>query len=118
MVVGANSIIRDGYLALFGAIPGLEVLSPADDEPTALAKLAAEKPDLVVLDSSVEDANNIVSAIKHGGNPTQCLAICPTAVRSREMHELGAVAVVLEGILPDELSAKVRRLAMNVRRIP
>ena len=115
MVVGTHSIIRDGYQALFGAIPGLKVLNPADDGQGAMIRLAAEKPDLVILDSSVSegDAKNIVSAIKRSCLSTQCLAICLTAIQSREMCELGAVAAVLEGITPAELVAEVRRLIMN-----
>lgn len=117
MVVGTSSVLRDGYLALFGAIPGLVVLSPAEDGPTAIAELAAERPDLVVLDSSVgvDDARAIVSAINQGSDPTQCLAICLTALQAREMQEGGVVATAVEGILPAELVAEVRRLAMNVQ---
>lgn len=117
MVIGTSSVLRDGYQALFGAMPGLVVLSPAEDGPTAIAKLAAERPDLVVLDSSVgvDDARAIVSAINQGSDPTRCLAICLTALQAREMQEVGVVATVVEGILPAELVAMVRRLAMNDR---
>ena len=117
MVVGTPSITRDGYQALFAAIPELAALSPADDTQSAIAKLRVLKPDLVVLDSSVSegDADHIVSAIRQSSRAAKCLVICPTAEQSREMHGRGAVVAAVEGIPPAELGAEVRRLAMHVQ---
>ena len=116
MVVGTSSIIRDGYQALFGTLPGIAVLDPADDASSAIARLAAEKPDLVILDSTVgmEDANSIISAIKHC-RPTQCLAICAAVAQARELRSCGADLAVAEGVPPAILGAEVRRLAESVR---
>ena len=118
MVVASSNVVRDGYQALFGAMDAFHVLEPADDGTSALARLAAERPELIILGGSVEidDANLIFSTIRRRGGITRCLAICSNEAQARDMCVYGADAAVVEGISPTDLVSEVKQIAMDIRR--
>jgi DNA-binding NarL/FixJ family response regulator len=50
LVVDDHAIVRDGLVALLGAMDGTHVVGQAADAAEALALVATEKPDVVVMD--------------------------------------------------------------------
>jgi DNA-binding NarL/FixJ family response regulator len=119
MVVASAGVVRDGYQALFGAIDGLSVLKPEEETDSAVARLAAEKPDLVIIEAGVDtiDARSILSAARQSVATGLSLVICPNESYENIYLEFGADATVVDGIPPAELSAVVKRLAMDLRWI-
>jgi DNA-binding NarL/FixJ family response regulator len=116
MVVAGPGVVRDGYQALFGAVAGFHALEPADDGPSALARLSIEKPDAIILDTSVDpdDAKSILGSIKRSSHPARCLIVCSDVSRTRAM--CGADAAVVEGVPPADLVSTVKQMVLDIGR--
>ena len=119
MAAASTGVVRDGYQALFGAIDGLSVLDPADDTRSVVARLVEGKPDLMIIEAGVDtiDAQSILSAIRQLDFAVRCLVICPNESQEKTFRDLSADATAVDGIPPAELSAMVKRIAMDLRRI-
>lgn len=59
MVVDDHPIVRQGLSQLIGSEPGLEVCGEASDAAEALKLLAETKPDLIIVDISLNSGNGI-----------------------------------------------------------
>ena len=114
LVVARAGVIRDGYQALLSAIPGVGAAEPANDGPSALARLDSDSPDLFILDSSL-CVNEIIETlvhIKHRRVAIRCLVICPPGTTTRKMRRFGADTAVDEGITPAHLAAALKVLVI------
>ena len=59
MVVDDHQIVRDGLVALLGALDGAEVVGTAEDGREALHVIEETKPDVVVMDIQMPDRSGI-----------------------------------------------------------
>lgn len=59
MIVDDHPIMRRGYVSLLGRVPGLEICGEAGSALEALAIVAAEDPDLAIVDISLGGMNGI-----------------------------------------------------------
>ncbi len=63
LVIAKPGLVRDGLQAVLSAIPGMNVLEPADDGTSALNELESHRPDLVILGSSLS-ANELQATLR------------------------------------------------------
>ena len=63
VVVDDHQIVRDGLVALLGALDGIEVVGTAADGRDALHVVAETQPDVVVMDIQMPAAR------RHRGDP-------------------------------------------------
>jgi two-component system, NarL family, nitrate/nitrite response regulator NarL len=59
LLVDDHPMVRDGLRARLSSVPGLQVVDEADDEASAVLALERSRPDLVVMDVSLRNANGI-----------------------------------------------------------
>ena len=59
LIVDDHPLVRSGIKALIDLEPDLEVCGEAEDTPSALEVIAAEKPDLVLVDISLKQSNGL-----------------------------------------------------------
>lgn len=117
MVVASAGVIRDGYQALFGAIDGLCVLPPADDAQSALIRIGADKPEIIVVDSSVDDAGTrrVFAFIKELHLSTRTMVISSGESPLDEISKPIANVVVIEGTSPSDLASVVKQISNEIR---
>ena len=117
LIVARAGVIRDGYQALLSAIPGVGAEEPANDGPSALARLGSDRPDLFVLDSSlgVNEITETLAHIKRSHVAIRCLVICPTETTTRQMRHCGADTAVDEGITPTRLATAMKVLVSAIQ---
>src|SRR4051812_21552435 len=59
MVVDDHALVRRGLSTLIGSEPDLEVCGEAAGPAEALARLGTQKPDLVIVDLSLQDGHGL-----------------------------------------------------------
>ncbi len=90
----------------------------ADDGAQAIAAIAEQKPDLIVLDAlmPIMDGFEVLRRIK-SGNLTKAPVIMLTALKREQdivgALQLGAADYLVKPFIPDELSQRVRRLLLE-----
>ena len=96
---------------------GHQVLT-ADDGAQALAAIAEQRPDLIVLDAlmPVMDGFEVLRRVK-SGDLTKAPVIMLTALKREQdivgALQLGAADYLVKPFIPDELSQRVRRLLLE-----
>jgi DNA-binding NarL/FixJ family response regulator len=109
-----HPIVLDGLAQLFGLEPDFEIVARCRDGDDAVRVLAAERPDLIVLDIRMPrlDGLAVLERIRRERLPTRALLLT-AAIESAQVVEalrLGARGLVLKEMAPELLVQAARRV--------
>ncbi len=112
-VIDDHALVRLGMRQLLDAEPDLHVCGEAEDLSTALARLAEETPDLILLDLSLGHADGL-DALKQlrGERPDLRILVITThdeRVYGERVVRAGALGYVMKAAPAEELLAAIRK---------
>jgi len=118
LVVSGVRLYREGIAALLARVPALTVAGVAGDAGEAVAALAALRPDVVLLDTALDDAAAAVGAIREASTAARVVAL---AVAEEEedvlaFAEAGVAGYVTRDASLDDLLDAVRGAARGELR--
>jgi DNA-binding NarL/FixJ family response regulator len=98
LIAATPGRIRDSWQALLKAIPRINTIELADDQPSALQIVADHQPGLVLLDSKIIDnLPDILRQIKSVSPQTHCIVLADTLEQQWLAKNAGADSVLLAG---------------------
>src|SRR5919202_3187379 len=111
VLAAARGPLQDGLQAVLSALPQVTRAEHAGDAASTLARVAASRPALVVLDDALRgDTTPLLRLIKALSPGTRCLVLTDDVRRLGGAAADGADAVVLQGTPAAELFETVARL--------
>ncbi|MDQ0277719.1 DNA-binding NarL/FixJ family response regulator [Arthrobacter silviterrae] len=120
LVVDDQAMVRQGFAALLGAQPDIDIVGQAEDGAQAVAMAAAEQPDVVLMDVRMPVMDGLEAARRiladppgRGGQGIHVLMLTTFDVDDYvyDALKLGASGFLLKDALADELVAAVRIVA-------
>jgi DNA-binding NarL/FixJ family response regulator len=115
LVVDDHQIVRDGLVALLGALEGIEVVGSAADGREALHLVAADEPDVVVMDIQMPGLDGIEAtrflAGRHPGVRVVVLTMNEDDDTILSAIRAGASGYLLKGAGAEEVQHAVRSAA-------
>lgn len=110
-----HALMRDGLISLINSQPDMEVVGDASDGQEALAQVAANSPDVVLMDISMPllDGIQATSRLKREHPETKVLALTAydNQVYLRQLLEAGATGYVLKRMAAKGLIEAIRIVA-------
>jgi DNA-binding NarL/FixJ family response regulator len=110
-----HNVVREGLKALINAQDGMEVVGEAADGPTAVARAAELRPDVVVMDITMPGLNGAKATgrVREACPGVKVLALTAHEDRAylRQLLEAGATGYVLKRAAAAELVQAVRAVA-------
>jgi DNA-binding NarL/FixJ family response regulator len=98
IIAAAPGRIRESWQALLRAIPRINTIQLADDQPSALQIVTDQQPGLVLLDSKLTDSlPDMLRQIKTGSPQTHCIVLVDTFEQQWLAKNTGADSVLLAG---------------------
>ncbi|MGN0833209.1 MAG: response regulator [Kiritimatiellia bacterium] len=115
VIADDHSVVRLGLIALFKYQQGLKVVGEADDGESALERVAALKPDVLVLDLMMPGMDGATTAqlVRERAPETKILILTSfgTSADLARAVAAGASGAVLKGAANEELLAAIRTVA-------
>jgi DNA-binding NarL/FixJ family response regulator len=112
VVVDDHQIVRDGLVALLGALEGMEVVGTAGDGVDALHVVEESRPDVVVMDIQMPELDGIEATrritARHEGVRVVMLTMTEDDDTVLSAVRAGASGYLLKGSGADEVSNAVR----------
>jgi two-component system response regulator NreC len=112
LVADDHPVVRAGLKMLLGAQPDMEVVGEADDGSAALRQALEHKPDIVVMDVTMEGTSGLVATqqIREALPQTKVLVLTmhDNEEYLRQMLEAGATGYVLKQAVDTELAVAIR----------
>jgi two-component system alkaline phosphatase synthesis response regulator PhoP len=98
------------------SIPCVKSVERADDGPSALRKMEAHPPDVVLLDESLADdgAWTVSRQIRARWPHVRCLVLTINGRHHQRAHAEDADAVLVKGFTTERLGATISQLAPRV----
>jgi DNA-binding NarL/FixJ family response regulator len=115
-VVDDHPIVRHGLALLINSQPDLEVCGEADETRTALAALDAARPDLLVVDISLNgpDGLDLVKAVRARSEtetlPVLMLSMHDESIYAERALRAGANGYIMKQEATDRLLTAIRRI--------
>ena len=112
VIVDGHGIVRRGLRRLLEREPAIEVVGDAGDRHSALAKVAASEPDVVIVDPQL-DGESILAALQ-SVSPRAAVLVFADESRPAEIEEAiadGAAGVVLKSAAPQLVVMAVQAAA-------
>jgi DNA-binding NarL/FixJ family response regulator len=110
-----HAVVREGLKRLIETAPDMDVVAEAEDGEEAIAKTAANLPDVVVMDVSMRPVGGAQATreLRRRCPAASVLALTVHEDRSylQELFEAGASGYVLKRAAPDELLQAIRTVA-------
>ena len=115
LLVARSGRMREGLQALLRTIPEIEIVGQADYESQALALIAQQQPDLVLLDSSLtlQEMLPTLMQIKGGYPRTRCIVLVENAQQQGAAREAGADSALITGFSAEVLHAAIDQVLMS-----
>lgn len=112
LLVDDHTIVRYGLRAMIESQPGMEICGEATNGPAAIELAKATKPNLIILDLSLQQGMNgleVLEAVKAALPETQVLVLTMhfSEEVARESLRMGAVGYVLKSDADEELLAAI-----------
>ena len=121
-IVDDHPIVTDGIVANLRADPELAVVATGVSAADALALVAAERPDVLVLDLELQgrSALDVIAPLRAASPTTRIVIFSAYAGEERvaAAFERGAESYVLKGTSSDELVAAIRAVARGEGFVP
>jgi DNA-binding NarL/FixJ family response regulator len=110
-----HAVVRNGLAELLGGADDIEVAGAAADGAAVVDLVAAEKPDVVLMDISMPELSGIEAtrAIVEADSDARVVVLTAFSDRNRVIEALdaGAIGYLLKDAEPSELFAAVRAAA-------
>src|SRR5688572_21138412 len=114
LIVDDHPIVRQGLRRMFEAEPDLAVCGEADTEPAAREAIRAKKPDIVVVDLSLERGDGIELVRQmHAEMPELrmlVLSMHDETIYAERLLAAGAMGYIMKQAASDQLLIAVRRV--------
>ncbi len=118
-IVDDHTIVRDGLVRLLAREADFDVVGACGDAAGALRLIEGEKPDVLLLDLALPDANglDLIAPIGETCPATRVLVLSMHAepAYAAAALERGAWGLVSKAASPEELAAAIRRVAAGQR---
>lgn len=115
LVVDDHPIFRDGLAALLRSLDGMEFVATAPDAESALACLAENRVDVVLMDLNLPGMSGVAATTQIAARPDPPAVLIVTMVDDDETvlaaMRAGARGYVLKGATGDEIGAAIRAVA-------
>ncbi len=112
VIVDDQTLVRKGLASLLALVPDLEVVGTAADGRAALALVAAQLPDVVLMDVRMPGMNGIAATREiRAGHPNIRVIVLTTFDNDEYVFEslrAGAAGYLLKTADPDHLAAAIR----------
>ncbi len=115
VVADDHQIVRDGLVALLGALDGLEVVGTAGDGLAAVEEVARSSPDVVVMDIQMPELDGIeatrrIAAAQSGGRAPRVVMLTMNEDDDTVLSAIraGASGYLLKGSGADEVQSAIR----------
>jgi DNA-binding NarL/FixJ family response regulator len=119
LLVDDHPILREGFAGLINQEPDLTVCGQADDAANALDKIAASKPDLIIVDIALKGINGIelIKRIKalHGKIPVLVLSVQDEVLFAERALRAGARGYVMKQAPTEEVMRAIRQVLRGDR---
>ena len=117
LLVDDHGMVRAGIRALLSNLAGMTVVGEAGDGHTALIAIAAQRPDVVLLDIGLPGLNGleVTARVVRDYAPTRVIILSMHANEeyvAQALHN-GATGYLLKGSLPGELEIAIRAVAQG-----
>jgi DNA-binding NarL/FixJ family response regulator len=115
LLVARPGRMREGLQALLRTIPEIVIVAQADYESQALALIAQQQPDLVLLDSSLtlQEMLSTLMQIKGGFPRARCIVLVDNAQQQGAAREAGADTALITGFNAEVLHAAIDQVLMS-----
>jgi DNA-binding NarL/FixJ family response regulator len=114
LVVDDHAVVRQGLMTLINQEKDMRICAEAEDGPSALAQLAALKPDLAIVDITLGSASglDLIKAMKarYPHMPILVFSMHEETIFAERMLRAGASGYVMKSEAPHMLVAAIRRL--------
>ena len=108
LIAAAPSPLQDGLLALMTTSNQISAVFVAEEASIALRMVKDHRPNLVLLDSHLPEAQMVLEQIKNQWPQTRCIVLVSSGEQERSVKE--ADAVLIEGFSPSQLLATIEVL--------
>ncbi|GAA1912765.1 response regulator transcription factor [Nocardioides marmoribigeumensis] len=112
VVVDDHQIVRDGLVALLGALDGLEVVGTAGDGLAAVEVVERTRPDVVVMDIQMPELDGIEATRRIAAGPAESRVVMLTMNEDDDTVlsaiRAGASGYLLKGSGADEVQSAIR----------
>ena len=117
LLVEDHSMVRAGIRALLSNLAGIEVVGEAGDGRVALTMIAAQRPDVVLLDIGLSGLNGleVTARVVQEYAPIRVIILSMHASEEYVAQALrnGATGYLLKGSLPGELDIAIRAVTQG-----
>jgi DNA-binding NarL/FixJ family response regulator len=108
LIAAAPSPLQDGLLALMTTSTQIGAVFVAEEASLALRMVKDHRPNLVLLDSYLPEAQTLLARIKSQWPQTRCIVLVGSVEEEQAVEE--ADAVLIEGFSPSHLLATIEAL--------
>jgi DNA-binding NarL/FixJ family response regulator len=108
LIAAAPSPLQDGLLALMTTSNQISAVFVAEEASLALRMVKDHRPNLVLLDIHLPEAQMVLERIKNQLPQTRCIVLVSSVEQERAVEE--ADAVLIEGFSPSQLLATIEDL--------
>ena len=108
LIAAAPSPLQDGLLALMTTSNQISAVFVAEEASIALRMVKDHRPNLVLLDSHLPEAQMVLEQIKNQWPQTRCIVLVSSGEQERSVKE--ADAVLIEGFSPSQLLTTIEVL--------
>jgi DNA-binding response OmpR family regulator len=108
LIAAAPSPLQDGLLALITTSNQISAVFVAEEASLALRMVKDHRPNLVLLDSHLAEAQMVLEQIKNQWAQTRCIVLVGSSEQEQEFKE--ADAVLIEGFSPSHLLGTIEVL--------
>ena len=122
MLIDDHNIVRMGLRMAFQLTPDITVLSEAENQKQALARLKTEKPDIILLDIRMPDSTGIdllkLLRTEYPSIKVIMLTMSDTEEDIYQALQLGASGYIMKSAQPDSIIEAVRAVQSGKRVFP
>lgn len=115
LLVDDHALVRDGLRALLGGHPGIEIVGEAGDADEALERIAATRPDMVLMDIGMKRVDGLTLtarlAAEHPQLAVLILSMYDNAEYVRRARAAGARGYVLKDGPSSDILAAIAAVA-------
>ena len=114
VVVDDHAVMREGLRMLLESDPDIKVVGEGANRAEALAAVASERPDLIILDLDLGSENGLAFLSDLAASPIEVRVLILTGTQDAELHRravrLGAVGVVQKSLAGKTLIKAIHKV--------